>query len=187
MNLILASQSPRRRKLLADLGFTFETFEPNIDETLDLNIIDTSILTIAKAKATTARQRFDQGLAIGCDTIVQLGSTCFGKPSDRADARHMLEKLSGQTHIVKSALVLLDLSKGNYFSDLDQTEVTFRKLGAAEIEAYLDGPEPYDKAGAYALQGQGGVLIEKINGCINNVIGFPVTLFLKLKQAAEGC
>ena len=180
MQLILSSQSPRRHTLLSQLGYRFETHVPHISEHLDLLDLEPSLLELARLKALDARKKFSSGLSIGCDTVVIIDGQVLGKPRDTEAARTMLRQLSGRTHQVKSALALVKLDNGQSKSDLETTHVTFRTLSEQDIETYITGPEPYDKAGAYAAQGQGTVFIACVSGCLNNVIGFPVVLFLRL-------
>ena len=185
MKWILASESPRRRELLAQLGICFECLAPAIDEQLDLNDIDASLRELAQQKALTARRSFSEGISIGSDTTVVLNGQCLGKPRDHADAMQMLRSLSGSTHVVKTAVALLDLKTNVRLVGLEETAVSFRLLDAGEIERYLNESQPFDKAGAYGIQEHGGLFVKNISGCYTNIIGFPVPLFLELKQAME--
>lgn len=113
-------------------------------------------------------------MIIACDTIVALDGVVLGKPKDREEAISMLKRLSGRSHEVFSGLTVIDNRNQNLISDYLKTEVTFSKLTQEEIESYVDTGEPMDKAGAYGVQGYGGVFVEKINGCYYNVVGLPI-------------
>ena len=171
--------------MLQQLGLNFEIFRPDVMEHVDPAQLEDSLLETARRKALDAKRCYSTGLSIGCDTIVAQADLVFGKPIDRTHAREMLLVLSGKAHQVKSAVVLVDLAQNHVVSGIETTNVQFRALTITEIERYLDTGEPFDKAGAYAIQGHGSILVERIEGCFSNVIGFPVSLFLKLKSEIE--
>lgn len=183
MKFILASTSPRRRELLEALGFAVRVLPPAVNE-----IEDGDPLTVAKLnaelKAHSIRERygyFDADMIIGADTIVILHNQIFGKPANFDDARAMLEKLSGQTHQVITAFCLLAPTKNTRSAQV-LSEVSFRKLTRYEIDTYIRTQECMDKAGAYAVQGAGAALIDKINGSLTNIIGLPVEELLHEAQ-----
>jgi len=141
----------------------------------------------AKAKALSVAERTETGLVIGVDTIVVCGKQTLGKPRSRAEARRMLSMLSGRTHSVISGVAVVRMPGHNVRTASETTEVSFRKLGKNEIEEYVAGPEPYDKAGAYGIQEQAGIFVNRVSGCLLNVIGLPVPLLLRMleKSGAE--
>ncbi len=180
--IILASQSPRRIQLLRDLGVEFEIQPAAIDESLQ-QITDPVELArkLAYEKAHVVAQRVEYDLIIAADTVVTLGNQIFPKPSSREDARTMLQHLQGKTHQVITGLALLTPERA--VIDHGITRVTFYPMSDLEIDFYLNTQEPFDKAGAYAIQGKAAVFIEKIEGDFFNVVGFPVGKFFQhLKQ-----
>jgi septum formation protein len=188
LKVYLASLSPRRQELLKLLGIKYQVLAPKVSE-LPMDITPVSYAQVlAKMKVESVRRQVDTGVIIGMDTIVVLGKKIMGKPKNKVAARKMLSMLSGKTHQVITGICLLRLPKGKSVSSYEITRVKFRKLSGKEIEQYIKTKEPYDKAGAYAIQGQAGLFVESINGCYFNVVGFPVAKFLKLlKQVKKLC
>jgi septum formation protein len=190
MNLYLASTSPRRRDLLRRLGLRFQVMTPTASEKPDAVGLKADsapvryALACAKAKALSVAGRTGTGLVIGVDTVVVCGKQILGKPRSRAEARRMLGMLSGRTHSVVSGVAIVRMPGQKVFTASQTTQVTFRKLGAEEIEQYVAGPEPYDKAGAYGIQEQAGIFVSRVSGCLLNVIGLPVPLLLGLLSKA---
>lgn len=172
--LILASASPRRRELLAQLGLAFEVVTSDVPETpAPAEPPAAFAQRVARDKAAEGARRCPGALVLAADTVVAVDGAIFGKPRDRADARRMLEALSGRTHEVLTA-VALRTPAGDVEELLVRTAVEFRSLTAREIEDYLDGSEPYDKAGAYAVQGQAQRFVVQVRGSYTNVVGLPV-------------
>ena len=176
--IILASQSPRRKTILAQMGFTFKTITPpSIDETafLDAGDLPASLRKLAKAKAMAVAKRHPEALVLGADTVVVKGKKILGKPKCRDEARAMLVALAGSRHRVYTGVALT--CKDDTFSTTAMacTDVFFRKVSIDEIEAYLACGEYRDKAGAYAIQGRAMTFVEKISGCYYNVVGLPVS------------
>jgi nucleoside triphosphate pyrophosphatase len=177
--LILASASPRRKELLGLLGLSFEVVPSAYEEVMPELHPDPAALAVhlATEKARDVSAKQPDAVVLGADTIVALRTRLYGKPRDEADAARMLRELSGQTHQVITGVALIQAAPGHpevrSFSSC--TDVTFRALDEAEIEAYVATGEPADKAGAYAIQGYGGLLIEGIRGDYPNVVGLPVT------------
>ena len=173
--IILASNSPRRKELLAGLGIPFEVrVMEGIDESypLDLPTLQTAEY-IACKKACAYRQTMGKDeLVITADTIVVVDNVVLGKPKDEADARRMLHLLSGRTHQVVTGVAMTTQSEQQRFSV--QTDVTFKVLTDEEIDYYVETCHPMDKAGAYGIQGRGCVLIKGISGDYFNVVGLPV-------------
>ena len=190
--VILASASPRRRQLLAAAGISFEVVESLIPER---HIAGESArdyaLRMAQDKAGAVSSRFPDAIAIGADTVVMCEGQILEKPVDPGDARRMLETLSGRTHTVVTAFAL---ARGGKIlqSSAVESRVTFRKLGGAEIDDYVATEEPFDKAGAYGIQGVGGGFISHVEGSRDNVMGLPTERLVAalarwgVKPALEG-
>lgn len=171
--LILASGSPRRRELLACMGYTFEIIVPDVDENVSGHARDiVGILSRRKAEAVAGAE--DHGIVIASDTLVSLDGAALGKPHDEADARRMLTMLSGRTHEVFTGVTIIDAASAKSQTRVVRTGVIFRDLSPSEIDAYIAGGEPMDKAGAYAIQGGAHGFVEGFEGSYENVIGFPV-------------
>ncbi|MGV0966429.1 Maf family nucleotide pyrophosphatase [Empedobacter sp. UBA7248] len=173
-NIILASQSPRRKELLAGLGLQFSTISLDIDETFDRNEFKkeqiTEYLSAKKAKAYTDIQPND--LIITSDTTVWVDDESLEKASNREEAYEMIKKLSGKTHSVYTSVTIRSLVKEVTFSD--ETQVTFADLTDEEIYFYIDNYKPFDKAGAYGVQEWIGYIgVDNMNGSYFNVMGLP--------------
>ena len=173
-NIILASQSPRRKELLAGLGLQFSTISLDIDETFDRNEFKkeqiTEYLSAKKAKAYTAIQAND--LIITSDTTVWVDDESLEKASNREEAYEMIKKLNGKTHSVYTSVTIRSLEKEVTFSD--ETQVTFADLTDEEIYFYIDNYKPFDKAGAYGVQEWIGYIgVDNMNGSYFNVMGLP--------------
>jgi septum formation protein len=178
--LILASASPRRREILERLGVEFEAVVPDVDE-LTQGDPERVVVENARRKARAGRDLAEAGegaLVLGADTEVVLDGRLLGKAGDEAGARERLEALAGRTHEVVSGVVVLDGAEER--SAVARTEVTFARLDPATIELYLASGEWRDRAGAYAIQGLGSILIESIRGDFSNVVGLPVPALLDL-------
>ena len=134
----------------------------------------------ARAKALSVAACVNAGLVIGVDTVVVCGKQVLGKPRSKAEARKMLNLLSGRTHSVISGVAVVRMPERCVAGAAETTQVTFRRLGDDEIGAYIAGPEPYDKAGAYGIQEQAAIFVSRVCGCLLNVIGLPVPLLLEL-------
>lgn len=174
--LILASSSPRRQYLMKEAGFTFRSHSPDIDESFPFDLTITAVPKyLAEKKAKVFEGLINDEIVITSDTVVILKDEILNKPLNRKEAIDMLSKLSGQTHIVITAVCLFSREKMDCFDD--RTEVTFKSLTREEIEFYVDNYKPYDKAGAYGAQDWIGlVAIEKIHGSYFNVMGMPMHL-----------
>jgi septum formation protein len=173
--LILASGSPRRRELLAQLGIPFDVIVSNQPEESVPGLAPEALATrLAELKARAVAATLDTGLVLGADTIVVLDGDILGKPSDGDDAGHMLRRLSGREHQVITGVALVDAATGSSITRSVISRVHMRRLSSEEIAAYVATGEPRDKAGAYAIQGNGGNLIAGFEGCYNNVVGLPL-------------
>ena len=179
--LILASASPRRKQMLKELGVRFSVMPGSFDEPPHSKGEAPSVYVRknAEGKARSAAHAVKNALMIGADTIVVYRGRVLGKPVTLKDAFDYLHLLNGRTHAVYTGLCVLDASDGSYLSDYEKTQVTFRKITESEISAYLGRINPMDKAGAYAIQGAGALIVESIAGCYYNVVGFPIA---KLEQ-----
>ncbi len=173
IKVILASASPRRRQLLAAAGIAFEVIESRVPEQHNPGEPPRDYaLRMARDKARAVSSRFPDAIVVGADTIVVCDSHILEKPADAADARRMLAMLSARTHTVVTAFAIA--RAGNILeSSPVESRVTFRKLSDAEIEAYIATNEPFDKAGAYGIQGSGGGFISHVEGSRDNVMGLP--------------
>ena len=171
--LILASGSPRRRELLAGMGYTFEILVPDVDEHVS-GPAGEVVAILSERKARAAAQQVDGGIVIASDTLVSLNGEALGKPSDEDDARRMLHVLSGNTHEVFTGVTIIDAASGKNLTRSVRTGVIFRELNDDEIDTYIASKEPMDKAGAYAIQGGAHGFVEGFEGSYENVIGFPV-------------
>ena len=182
--LILASESPRRRRMLARLGVSFRTEAAALDETRQPHESPPDMtVRLALLKAQTVFDRLGAApaahlahLVLAGDTAVAIGDEILGKPADRDHAMAMLRRLSGATHTVFSAVALVagEPISGKQAHRLSATEVTFERLDARQIEIYCDSEEPFDKAGAYAIQGFAGAFVRRINGSYSGVVGLPL-------------
>ena len=180
--LILASSSPRRRELLEAVGLEFEVRVTDVDETrLDDEPARDMVLRLARAKATAAP--IPQATAvIGADTAVVLEGEIFGKPRDEKEAVDMLTRLSGREHEVLTGVAVATAETVQ--SGISATTVRFRDIGPDEARRYWQSGEPHDKAGAYAIQGRGGLFVEAIEGSYSGVVGLPIFETAALLQKA---
>jgi len=172
--LVLASGSPRRRQLLAEAGITFELAESGVEEQRrPQESAREYALRMARAKAEAVSTRVAPAIVLGADTVVECAGEILEKPVDAADARRMLGILSGRGHIVITAFAL---ARDGQVIEADAVEsaVFFRPLSDAEIREYVATGEPFDKAGAYGIQGAGGEFISNLEGPRDNVMGLPV-------------
>jgi len=173
--LILASQSPRRKYLLEQVGLNFKVVPSQVDEQYVSGISpDTLVKTLAEAKAKDVARRFSEHWVIGADTIVYINGRILGKPDSVDTAREMLQQLDNNVHQVLTGYAICNAARKAFIIDMERTEVYFKRLCQAEIEWYLQTNEPYDKAGAYAIQGLGMYLVKQVNGSYTNVVGLPV-------------
>lgn len=184
--LILASASPRRKKLLEQLGFNFTILPADIDEN-NLNGIPPveHVKILANRKAESIAERISYpAIILAADTIVVLGDNIINKPINTDDAINMLKSLSGRTHTVYTGITLSNTANGRQITDYKQTDVTFRDLSESEIRAYVDTGSPMDKAGAYGIQDDfGAVFVNHIVGCYYNIVGLPLELlYSRLKE-----
>ena len=184
-SLILASQSPRRRVLLARTGVRFTAIPSDIRENGPARGEDPGVFAVrqARMKAASVARQHPEAVVIGADTIVALDGHVLGKPVDTAVASEMLRFLSGRTHEVITGIVLFTESTGIVTEHQEVTEVTFRRLSDAAIGAYVSGGSSLDKAGAYGIQDGARDFVLHIRGCVFNVIGLPLASLWNLFQS----
>ncbi len=177
--LILGSGSPRRREILESLMLDFRVETAGVDETVgDGESVEESALRLAAEKADAVADKNRDSLVIGADTIVSLDGAAIGKPADRDDAREILLRLGGRTHEVITALAFARRCEKLRLSVSCSSRVTFHKLDGDAIEGYLDTGEYVDKAGGYAIQGYGKMLVKSYEGSLTNIIGLPLRALL---------
>jgi len=183
--LVLASASPRRRELIARLGLPYEVQTSNADESVcRLLRPEELVIELARRKAEAVAATRPDDLVLGVDTIVVLDGRVLGKPRDEADARRMLHLLSGKSHEVRSGFALIFRDK--VYTECVTTTVRFAQLTDAEIEEYVKSGEPGDKAGAYGIQGRGGLFVSGIVGDYYNVVGFPLNAIYNALKSEFG-
>jgi septum formation protein len=180
LKLVLASQSPRRRELLTSAGYEFTVSLVKVSEIFDENLNPADVashLATVKAQACVEQHKgLNSGefLILGADTIVVDGDQILGKPRDAIEAGDFLSRLSGKSHRVITGLALLRGGQPKVWAGFDETVVTFRKLSAEEISAYIATGEPMDKAGAYGIQGAARAFVSSVSGSWSNVVGLPL-------------
>ncbi len=191
LELVLASQSPRRRDLLRDAGYVFRVLSVKVSEIIDENLNPQEVATdLARLKARTAIEEHNlskqQGfLVLGADTIVCLDGRILGKPRDSAEAIQFLRLLSGKVHSVITGIALYQTASTNFWSGAAETKVAFHELSEPEILSYVNTGDPLDKAGAYGIQGEGGKFVSSYIGSKSNVVGLPLELFRKVLNENE--
>ena len=172
--LILASGSPRRRQLLTEAGIVFDLIESGVEERRESEEPAREYaLRMARAKASAVSSRVPFAIVLGADTVVECAGEILEKPADAADARRMLTTLSGRKHTVVTAFAIAREGRVTE-ADAVESNVFFRALGEKEIADYIATGEPFDKAGAYGIQGSGGGFIVRVDGPRDNVMGLPV-------------
>ncbi len=185
--LILASQSPRRRQILEALGVKFEVLASAATEVSGTSDqVDAIVMQNALAKASEVAKRVGgEAVILGADTVVVLADAILGKPADEEEARRMLRALSGRPHAVVTGIALVSSRYGERCSSV-RTEIEFRTLTSPEIEDYLKSGEAFDKAGAYGIQGLASLFIARIDGSYTNVMGLPIEQLLRELHALTG-
>lgn len=173
--LLLASNSPRRRELLLEAGFKFEIFAPMTDERFDVDLTLRELTALnAIRKAMVAARRHPKKIVLAADTLVAIDDHVLGKPKDKNDAVAMLEQLSGRAHEVSTSVFICHLENSKTTSFYEISRVYFRELSRCAINNYFARVNPLDKAGAYAAQGFGKEIINRIDGSYTNVVGLPM-------------
>ena len=180
MGIILASSSPRRKKILEKLGYNFDIKIPDIDEN-NINNLDPIdyVIDVSIRKGLKIHQKYPTDYVISGDTIIEFENKIIGKPASNRDAFDILSSLSGNSHYVISALSLTFYD--NQITIFDSTKVSFKILDKGKIEHYIDNFNVLDKAGSYNVEDADEYFIKNIDGCYNNIVGFPETKFLESK------
>ena len=179
--IILASNSPRRRDLLRQIGVVFTSDPADVDERVMTDETPEGYaVRVSLDKARVAAARAGGGIVIAADTIVVLDDEILGKPADERNAERMLARLSGRMHRVITGIAIIDAATGKSLTGTSITRVWFRALSREEIQAYVKTGEPLDKAGAYGIQEKGALLVDKVEGCYFNVVGLPLSLLGKM-------
>lgn len=197
--IILASQSPRRKELLEQIGLEFEICPAKGEEIITKSIPEEVVMELSRQKAEEVAAMVSSYtiehkdittpsdiLVIGADTVVAYDGKILGKPVDEADAKSMLSMLSGNTHSVFTGVTLVLIDKSGRAGEIvfyEKTDVKMHKMSEQEIDRYISTGEPMDKAGSYGIQGKCAIYIEKIDGDYNNVVGLPITrIYQELKK-----
>lgn len=180
--IVLASSSPRRQQLLSQIGLEFAVVPSQVEERLGSGDPVEVAERLALSKAQEVACRVGDSLVIGADTVVVLGEEILGKPGCAEEAQLMLRKLQGRWHLVVTGVAVVDGSTGRYEVGHERTRVHMRELSDDEIRYYVSTGEPMDKAGAYAVQGLGALLVDSIDGCFYNVVGLPLSRLCKMLE-----
>jgi septum formation protein len=175
LKIVLASASPRRKELMEQLGIPFEVVDPGDVEEVASGRPEEAVSRNSLAKALKVAGGLEEGIVVGADTVVVKSDRILGKPRDPAEAKEMLRALSGSSHRVLTGLVVVDAGTGRVESDVVETLVNMLPLSEEDIDRYVATGEPLGKAGGYAIQGLGAVLVEGIDGCFHNVVGLPLS------------
>lgn len=180
--IILASGSPRRRELLSMLGFDFDVEVSEVEEVIRPGLTNTAIVKdLAYQKAKAVFEKHKDCIVIGSDTIVECDDKIMGKPHSQQEAKEMMQTLRNRSHKVITGVAILSDKQQDFFADV--AEVIFNNIADSEIEEYIQSKEPYDKAGAYAIQGWAGRYIREIKGNYYTIMGLPIDkVFNILKQ-----
>lgn len=174
--IILASASPQRKELLEQIGLQFEVEPSNRTEITSSTLKPHELARLlSREKAMAVASKHQHAIVIAADTFIICRGKVMGKPGTEAEAREMLAALSGKTHSVITGFTIIDADENKVVSQSVETKVYMKRLTPAEIDAYVKSGEPRDRAGAYAIQGLGSVLIDKIEGDYFNVVGLPLS------------
>lgn len=192
MKFILASASPRRAEILRNAGFEFEILPSDVNESFRPGESAADYVrrlagekARAAARKLAARAGRDSSVIVAADTVVVVENEVLGKPASQEDARAMLRRLSGRTHEVLTGLAVLSLPSQDVEITMESTRVTFALMTDREIEEYIASGEPFDKAGAYAIQARGGKFITRVEGCYFNVMGLPLARLYSILREIE--
>ncbi len=183
VRFLLASGSPRRREILRELGWPFRVRPAEVDESpRPGEPPDDLVLRLARAKAEAARDPLAGEYVLAADTVVAIDGRILGKPADRGEAEEMIGRLNGRTHRVHTGIWVVD-PEGRSAGSVERTAVTFRRMPPEALRAYVESGEGDDKAGAYAVQGLGALLVERLEGDYWNVVGLPVVALSGLLES----
>lgn len=174
-NIILASTSPRRKELLTRIGLKFKTVSSGYKEDMNSKLPPLRLAKfLSKRKAEAVAKHYKKHIIIAADTFITLKDELLGKPHTAKEAKHMLKKINGKPLSVISGFTIIDTKSGKYLSKAAETKVYIKNLSDSEIDNYVKTKEPLDKAGAFAIQGLGAVIVKKIKGDYFNVMGLPL-------------
>jgi len=175
MSFVLASKSSRRKEILDMLSFDYRQESSDVNEIIDsLLKPEINAMSIAFQKAFSVGKKYENKTIIAADTIVTIDNKILGKPKNEIEAIEMLKLLNNKRHFVYTGLALINLNQGIKIVDYEKTEVVFKNNSIKTLEAYIKTKEPFGKAGAYAIQGKGGLLVDYFIGSFFNVIGLPI-------------
>lgn len=185
--IILASNSPRRKEIMEMLPWSFSVDAVETDETMDKNIpLEENLKNLAYQKAEKISDKYPDKIVIGADTIVFAGGKILGKPTDEKDAREMLRLISSEEHYVYTGVCILKKDSSVDIRFVEKTAITMTKMSESDIDEYISYGEYIGKAGSYAIQGKGGIYVEKIDGDFYNVVGLPLNrLYRNLKEIVD--
>lgn len=176
--MILASNSPRRKEILKDLGFNLKIIPADIDETSNKEDIIEKVIDIAYKKASSISKKYKNEFILSADTIVEISGDILGKPTSKEDVYRYLKLLSGKVHRVITAFSLINIEKDVCIKDYSISEVEFYEISNEQIEWYIKTEEPFDKAGGYGIQGLGRIFVKEIKGDFFSIMGFPISKFI---------
>lgn len=177
--MILASNSPRRKEILENFGFNLKIITKNIEEISDKKNITDKIIDIANKKVLVVAKDYPNEYVVGSDTVVVIDNEILGKPKNEIEIYNMLKKLSNREHEVITSFSLVNISKNLSISDFEISKVQFKNISDEDIKWYIGTKEPFDKAGAYGIQGKGSYFVEKIQGDFFSIMGFPIGKFVR--------
>lgn len=177
-DFILASSSPRRFELLRQIGLSFQSIAPLVDENTELTDPIDIVCELSVRKASVVAEQNPLSVVIAADTVVAVDGTVLGKPQNDKEAAEMLRLMSGRSHYVYTGVTVA--CDGRMETGLCRTEVFFKHLTEEQISAYISSPEPYDKAGAYGIQSKGALLVDHIDGDYANVVGLPISILYEM-------
>jgi septum formation protein len=178
--IILASESPRRKEILRQIGLKFRVEASGCDETVKVSMKPESLaFFLSRKKARSVADRHRNSIVIAADTFIVFRGKVLGKPHTGKDATRMLTELNGKAHAVITGFTVKDTDTGKEISRWAKTKVFFRKLTPREIKNYVESGEPLDKAGGYAIQGLGALLVSRIEGDYYNVVGLPLSMLVE--------
>ncbi|AGB18726.1 Maf family protein [Thermoanaerobacterium thermosaccharolyticum] len=176
MKIVLASNSPRRREILSNIGLDFDVIPSNIAEETKEEEPENIVMDLSRKKALCVAEKLDDdSIVIGADTVVVIDGEILGKPKDKGEAFSMLRKLSGRWHKVYTGVSVVSLRNRKFINDYESTDVYIKNLSNDMILDYIEKGECLDKAGSYAIQGYGSLIVERINGDYFNVVGLPIS------------
>ena len=188
--LILASGSPRRREILESVGAEFELLLPDVDENVPPLSPEQTVMTLAERKCRAALELLPPGsegrIVVAADTVVAYEGEIFGKPHTPERAKEMLRSLAGNWHHVYTGITVINTRSGRILRNVDKTRVHLVPMTEQEINAYVATGEPLDKAGAYGIQGMGGMFVDRIDGSYSNVVGLPMSMLRTMLAQVGG-